>query len=127
MPPATEILFLLEHESGATFNMGIEKLSEPISKELYIAISKDSIAKLFKVTDIEEEGWGLPIYNLRYAVTQSDINALALQTLMFPNMDSNNIVEKQVEMLSFVMPMNLSEQQIEKIMNEVEIMVRIEE
>ena len=35
MPPATEILFLLEHESGATFNMGIEKLYEPISKELY--------------------------------------------------------------------------------------------
>lgn len=127
MPPATEILFLLEHESGATFNMGIEKLYEPISKELYVALSKDSIAKLFKVTDIEEEDWGLPIYNLRYAVTQSDINALVLQTLMFPNMDSNNMIEKQVEMATVVLPMDLTEQQTEKIIEEIHVMVEVGE
>lgn len=127
MPPATEILFLLEHESGATFNMGIEKLSGPISKELYVELSKDSIVKLFKVTEIEEEDWELPIYNLRYAVTQSDINALVLQTLMFPNMDSNNMIEKQVEMATVVLPMDLTEQQTEKIIEEIYVMVEVGE
>ena len=127
MPPATKILFILEHESGATFNMGIKKLSGPISKELYVELSKDSIVKLFKVTEIEEEDWELPIYNLRYAVTQSDINALVLQTLMFPNMDSNNMIEKQVEMATVVLPMDLTEQQTEKIIEEIHVMVEVGE
>lgn len=119
-----EVVFLLEHESGATFNIGVEKLDKPIGKELYIELTKNYIAKLFHTKEIEENDLG-PLYGLSYTTEQSGIDAYASQILMFPYMTDNNMIERLVEVQTLVLPLDLSEQQCNKLMDEVSKMVEV--
>ena len=116
----TEVICILRHKSGATFNLATEKLYTPISKEFYITKSEASIMKAFVPPEIFKEDNG-DIYNLGYAVQDTII----AQTLEFPYI-TDNTIEKQVNIYTFVLPDSLSDEQANNIIDEAFDMIFIQ-
>lgn len=123
--PSTGMLFLLNHESGASINIVIENLSAPISRADYIASAKGVIARNYGVENFDEEDLGNN-YNLGYTVSASNGEYYIAQTLIFPTLDTNYMLDEYVGIRTTTLPTSLTSEQAQQVFEDGNAMITFE-
>ncbi|MGI5880308.1 MAG: copper amine oxidase N-terminal domain-containing protein [Syntrophomonadaceae bacterium] len=113
-------LFLLRHESGTSISFLVENLSGKISRDEYVEDIITAIVKEFNVSyqDIEEAENPENTYSLWYMVEGKNTAYIIYQTYIFPYLDSENMIEKYVGVLTTILPVDFADELISQIADE---------
>ena len=110
-------LFLLTHKTGATVNLVVEELTEKMPRNDYIAASKNLLIQNYGAQGMEEEDQG-DVYTLGYTVTTVNGQTYVIQSLIFPVMDSDYMIEDLVGVFTTALPDSLTQDEAYQVLEE---------